>query len=126
MLRAHVLAGLALLSACADPPDARLTPASREDPACEAELVAALEALRDALGLGFEVLEADADTLAERGALAKSYTRDAVSYTSEFGLELADHTCTLQLWSMTQRRPGSTVTHTGDFGAVTLDVCMCE
>lgn len=126
MLRVHVLAGLALLSACTDPPDARLTPAAREDPACKAELLAALEALRDALGLGFEVLQADADTLAERGVLTKRYTRDAVSYSSKFGLDLADHTCTLKLWSMTEQRPGSTVTHSGDFGAVALDVCACE
>lgn len=126
MLRAHVLACLALLSACTDPPDARLTAASREDPACKTELVAALEALRDALGLGFEVQASDADTLAERGDLAKRYSRDAVAYTSEFGLDLADDVCAVQLWSMTEQRPGSTVTHTGDFGAVPLELCRCE
>jgi hypothetical protein len=126
MARTSVLACLAaILTACVQAPTDRLTATSREDPACAVELLAALEAFRDDLGLGYEVLEADADTLGEHGTLQKGYTRDAVRFTVEFGLDAGDDACTLRLWSMTEQRPGSTSTHTGDFGTVSLEICQC-
>lgn len=129
MARAHVLVGLACLAAivpaCVQAPASRLTAASREDPACTAELLAALELLRDELGLGFEVLDADADALGEHGTVEKGYTRDAVQYSVEFGLDVESGTCVLRLWSRTERRPGSTQTQTGNFGEVDLEQCQC-
>jgi len=130
MARAHVLIGLACLAAivpaCVEAPASRLTAASRGDPACSAELLAALDSFRRDLGLGYEVLDADADALGEHGTVKKGYTRDAVQYSVEFRLDVEADTCVLRLWSRTERRPGSTQTQTGDFGALDLEQCQCS
>lgn len=127
MARAHVLACLVgIVGACVQAPEAKLTAASREDPACGAELRVALDAIRTDNGLGFAVEDADVELLQTSGALEKRYARDATQFTVTFGLELGDDgDCALRLWSMAEQRPGWSRTQAGNFGAVSLAVCRC-
>lgn len=132
MPRARLVAclGLALglaLPACFLAPRGRFTAESRTDPACRAAILGALEAFPRDLGLGFSVDDADVDALLRSDALEKGYARDAVRFTVDFGLDVREGgVCRLRIWSMTERRPGSTSTRSGDFGGVDVGACRCE
>ena len=83
-----VLVGIAVLTAalggcswCAPGKEAKLTEASRKDPACEKEIQGALQALRKYLGIGTGMTKADVDSVLTHDSVVKSYARDGVRYT---------------------------------------------
>jgi hypothetical protein len=108
-------------------PAAKLRAASVADPACRSALVAGLDKLRVDLGLGFEVVPADAEALAATGKLDRSYPRDGVRHTVSFGLDgYGGDMCSLRMWSVKEETPGSTRTRSGPFGHVAIDACRCD
>ena len=108
-------------------PGARLRADSVADPACKSALVAGLDKLRVELGLGIEVVAADAEALAATGAVDKSYMRDGVRHTASFGLDgYGGDMCSLRMWSVKEEAPGRTQTRAGAFGHVAVDVCRCD
>jgi len=119
---------LALGAACGGlAPDGRLTAQSQGDPGCTAELGGALAAFQRDLGLGFEPSQAQVATLQATSALEVSYGRDGAMHTVEFGVdEVEEGGCSLRLWSITTRQPGSVSTRSGTFGKVLLAKCQCE
>ncbi|MCB9705232.1 MAG: hypothetical protein H6711_25380 [Myxococcales bacterium] len=129
MARCHlVAASLALLvAACMSPPGGKITAEAAADPACGSELYGALDAMRNELGLGIDVGDDDAAALRDTGALEKSYGRDGARFTVAFGLDAGEGgACKLRMWSMTERRPGSVSTQSGNFGSIDLKVCRCQ
>lgn len=121
------IVGVVGVGGCGSSPPAQLTDASIADPECAAELVAGLVTYRDELGFDIEVGPADADAIGESGHVEKSYARDGAQYTVDFGLEGADAgACDLEIRSITEVRPGSTVTRSGGYSPLPLDVCRCE
>ncbi len=108
-------------------PAAKVRADSVADPACRSALVIGLDKLRADLGLGFEVVPADAEALANTGALDKSYARDGVRHTASFGLDgYGGDQCSLRMWSVKEEAPGSTRTRSGAFGHVAVDACRCD
>ncbi len=108
-------------------PGAKLRADSVADPACRSALITGLDQLRVELGLGFEVVPADAEALAAAGALDKSYVRDGVRHTASFGLDgYGGDMCSLRMWSVKEETPGGTRTRTGAFGHVAVDACRCD
>ena len=108
-------------------PEAKLRADSAADPACRSALVVGLDKLRVDLGLGFEVVPADAEAIAATGALDKTYGRDGVRHTVSFGLDgYGGDMCSLRMWSVKEETPAGTQSRTGAFGHVAIDVCRCD
>ncbi len=108
-------------------PGAKLRADSVADPACRSALVAGLDKLRVDLGLGIDVIPADAGALAATGALDKSYVRDGVRHTASFGLDgYGGDMCSLRMWSVKEETPGATHKRSGAFGHVAVDACRCD
>ncbi len=108
-------------------PAARVQAVSAADPGCRMALAAGLDKLRIDLGLGIEVVPADAEALATTGALDKTYARDGVRHTISFGLDgYGGNMCSLRMWSLKEETPSGTETRTGAFGHVAIDVCRCD
>lgn len=131
--RSWLCRGLAALALSAAPgctlasePKGKLTAESRAQGSCRAEVVRSLVALRDALGFGFEVSDADVDALHQPGNLEKTYARDGALISADIGVDVTEGGgCSLRVWARSVKTPTVTETSSGTFGSQPAPGCRC-
>ena len=124
------MAGLAAASTgcsrCAPGKEAHLTAASREDSACKREVLAALQAIKQHLGMPRPITTAHVNAVMEHDTVTLEYGRDGVQYKMQVAVRKDDGACKLMVIKREKRAPGKTETSWGNYGAVKLKSCRCE
>ena len=117
---------LGLNSLCTPGTKATLTEESRKDPACGREIQAALETLRNHLGMSSRITEADVEAVLSRGSVVKSYTKDGIPYKMTMALRIHEGACKLMVVKEEKRERGRGRTSWGNYGEVKLTTCHCQ
>lgn len=93
-------------------------------PACARDIRHALEAFKNENGLGFEIVERDAEPILAGDSLEKRYSRDGATYAWHFRVHRKDDACKLVNYKRKVRKPGESYTTSG--GDAPLPACECE
>ncbi len=101
-------------------------PEASRTPQCRAEMSAALDTMREELGLDIKVQDTHVDALFGDGTVAIPYARDGIRHIPSFRLQRNGEACALQFFKRATVRPGQSESTQADYGSVGLKVCTCQ
>lgn len=119
------LIALLTFSACLSEPKGKLNKNAQTEE-CSNELINALHAFSNDLGIPMNISKKDADAFFKTGKVQKEYGVAGVRYTAYFGLENAEGKCLMKFYKRSSSRPGQSTSERGNFGTVELKICTCE